>query len=141
MIRLDKTNFDRNMFCIMQQKTGMQAKVDIDRFSIDRNTTYSILEKYDYGSPLTTDISGYNHYLKEFLQYVGFDDVVVRQTKINGFIKTDKFPKWKLVSSHTARRTFVTTNMLRGFRTIDIRRATGHKSESSFESYICYFDN
>lgn len=141
MVRLDKSHFNRNIFSIMQKKTGLQAKVDIDKFCIDRNTTYSILEKYNYNSPLTTDISCYNHYLKEFLQYVGFDDIVVKQTQINGFIKVDKLPKWKMISSHTARRTFVTINILRGFRTTEIRKATGHKCESSFEKYICYFDN
>jgi TonB-linked SusC/RagA family outer membrane protein len=49
-------------------------------------------------------------------------------------------PKWKLIGSHTARRTFSTNNVLRGLKTSEIRRATGHKSESSFEKYICYFD-
>ena len=37
-----------------------------------------------------------------------------------------------------ARRTFATNNVLRGLKTSEIRRATGHKSESAFEKYICY---
>ena len=104
-------------------------------------TTYKILEKYDYKSPLTTDISCYDKYLKELLQHIGFDDVIKRETKINGHIETKLYPKWKLIGSHTARRTFATVNILRGFRVSDIRRATGHKTESAFEKYICYYDN
>lgn len=141
MVRLDKTHFDRNFFSIMQRKTGVQAKVDIDKFCIDKDTTYAILSKYDYKPPLTTDISCYNHYLKELLQHIGFNDIIIRQTQINGFIKVEKVPKWKLITSHTARRTFITINVLKGFRSIDIRKATGHKCESSFEKYICCFDN
>ena len=109
--------------------------------SIDERTTYKILEKYNYNPPLTTDISCYDKYLKELLQYVGFDEEVKRETKVNGHVETKIYPKWKLIGSHTARRTFATVNVLRGHRLSEIRRATGHKSESSFEKYICYYDS
>lgn len=140
MIRIDKSCFDRNIFTIMQQKTGTYARVDVDKMCIDRTTVYKILEKYNYKSPITTDISCYNKYLKELFKYVGFSDQIKRETKINGHIEVKYEPKWKLIGSHTARRTFATINVLRGLKTSDIRRATGHKSESSFEKYICYFD-
>ena len=141
MIRIDKTCFDRNIFTILQQKTGTYARVDIERMSLDRNTTYKILEKYDYKSPLTTDISCYDKYLKELLQHIGFNELIKQETKINGHIDIKYVPKWKLIGSHTARRTFATNNILRGLKASEIRRATGHKSESSFEKYICYFDD
>lgn len=140
MIRIDKSCFDRNIFTILQQKTGTYARVDIERMSLDRNTTYSILEKYGYKSPLTTDISCYDKYLKELLQYIGFKELIKRETKINGHIEVKYEEKWRLIGSHTSRRTFATNNILRGLKTSDIRRATGHKSESAFEKYICYFD-
>lgn len=140
MIRIDKSCFDRNIFTILQQKNGVYAKVDIERMSIDRNTTYQILEKYDYTSPLTTDISCFDRYLKQLLQYIGFKELIKRETKINGIVQVNYEPKWKLIGSHTARRTFATNNILRGLKTSEIRRATGHKSESAFEKYICYFD-
>lgn len=140
MTRIDRTCFDRNVFTILQQKTGTYARVDIERMCIDRNTTYAILEKYDYQSPLTTDISNYDKYLKQLLCYVGFKELIKRETKINGHIEVKYEEKWKLIGSHTARRTFATHNIMRGIKTSDIRRATGHKSESAFEKYICYFD-
>lgn len=140
MIRIDKSCFDRHIFTIVQQKTGVSARVDIEQMSLDRNTTYKILEKYNYKSPITTDISCYDRYLKELLQYIGFKELIKRETKVNGHIEVKHEPKWKLVGSHTARRTFATNNVLRGHKTSDIRRATGHKSESAFEKYICYFD-
>lgn len=141
MVRIDKECFDRNYFSIVQQKTGIHAKVDIDRMSIDSRTTYKILEKYDFNAPLTTDISCYDKYLKELLQYIGFNETIKRETKINGHIKVTLTPKWKLIGSHTARRTFATVNILRGYRMSDVRRATGHKTESAFEKYICYYDD
>ena len=140
MVRIDETCFDRNIFTILQQKTGTNVRVDIERMSLDRKTTYEILEKYGYKSPLTSDISCYDRYLKELVQYIGFKELIKRETKINGVVEVQFVPKWKLISSHTARRTFATNNILRGLKTHEIRRATGHKSESAFEKYICYFD-
>lgn len=140
MARIDKTCFDRNIFSIVQQKTGNHARVDIDKMSIDKTTTYKILEKYEYSSPLKTDISCYDKYLKELLSHIGFDEIIRRETKVNGYIEVECTPKWRLIGSHTARRTFATVNVLRGYRMAEIRRATGHKSESAFEKYICYYE-
>lgn len=141
MVRIDKDCFDRNKFSIVQLKTGNKAYLDIDRLSIDRKTTYIILEKYNYTCPISSnDISNYNHYLKELLQYIGLDDEIKRETKINSIIQTEYIPKFKLISSHTSRRTFVTYNILRGNNIIEIRRATGHKSQTAFERYLCFND-
>lgn len=141
MVRIDRTCFDRNMFTILQQKMGTYARVDIERMAIDRNTTYHILEKYGYRAPVTGDISAYDRYIKQLLRYIGFNEEVKRETKVNGHVEAEFCPRWKLVSSHTARRTFATVNVLRGIRTTEVRRATGHRSESSFEKYLCYFDD
>lgn len=44
--------------------------------------------------------------------------------------------KWELVSSHTARRTAATNMYLAGIPSIAIMRITGHRTESSFLTYI-----
>lgn len=147
MIRIDRSCFDRNIFTILQQKTGTPVRVDIERMALDRNTTYSILEKYDYKFPITIkskgDISSYDRYIKQLLKYIGkeFNNQVKRETKINGIVKVDYYPKWKLISSHTCRRTFITNNVLRGYSSLEIMRASGHKTYSSFEKYLCYFND
>lgn len=143
MIRIDKSCFDRNIFSIMQQKTGAKCRVDIDKFSMDANTTYKILEKYGYKAPIQGDISSYNRYLKQLLQYIGgeFLENVKRETKVNGVIDTQFYPRYSLISSHTCRRTFATINVLRGYHEHEIRRATGHKSSEAFTKYLWYFDD
>ena len=110
---------------------------------MDANTTYKILEKYGYKAPIQGDISAYDRYVKELLQYIGgeFNENVKRETKVNGVIETKFFPKYKLVSSHTCRRTFATINVLRGFHEAEIRRATGHKTSEAFSKYLWYFDD
>lgn len=143
MVRIDKTCFDRNIFTILQQKTGSHARVDIERMSLDRNTTYAILEKYNYKAPITGDISAHDRYIKQLLQYIGqeFFEPVKQEQRINGVIETKLLPKYKLISSHTCRRTFATVNVLKGMSEAEVRRGTGHKSSSAFEKYLCYYDN
>lgn len=140
MIRLDKHCFDRNTFSILQQKTGTKAKVDIERYCVDSRTVYKILEKYNYQPPLTTDISCYNKYLKQLMKYVGLTEEIKIETKVSGLIHTEYVPKYKLIGSHTARRTFVTINVLRGIPLHEIMRASGHSSYSSFQRYMCYYE-
>ena len=140
MIRIDKYSFDRNIFTIVQQKTGTKAVVDIDKFCVDKKMVYQILEKYKYTAPLTTDISAYNKYLKYLMESVGLTEPIKRETKINGMVKAEYIPKYKLIGSHTGRRTFVTINLLRGIPLHEIMRASGHTSYSSFQKYWCYYD-
>lgn len=142
MVRIDKGCFDRHFFVILQQKTGNQARVDLERMSVDARMVTTILEKYDYKAPYTADIANYDRYLHELLQHIGgsFNDEIKKEERILGVVKTTYTPKYKLVASHTARRTFATINTLRGYSQEDIRRATGHKSISAFEGYLCYND-
>lgn len=143
MVRIDKTCFDRNIFTILQQKTGNHARVDIERMALDRNTTYAILEKYNYKSPITGDISSHDRYIKQLLQYIGheFNELVKQEQRVNGVIETEFLPKYKLISSHTCRRTFATVNILKGMSEAEVRRGTGHKTSSAFEKYLCYYDD
>ena len=143
MVRIDKSCFDRNIFSIMQQKTGAKCRVDIDKMSMDSNTTYKILEKYGYEAPIKGNITHFNHYLKELLKYIGgeFSKEVKRETKVNGVIDVKRYPKYMLCSSHTCRRTFATINVLRNFPEAEIRRATGHKTSDAFSKYLWYFDD
>lgn len=141
MIRIDKSSFEFNQFSIVQQKTGSKAVVDIDKFCVDRKMVYNILQKYNYKAPFDGDISSYNKYLKYLMQSVGLTEYIKRETKVTGFIKTERIQKYKLIGSHTGRRTFVTINLLRGIPIHEIMRASGHTSYSSFQKYWCYYDN
>ena len=140
MVRIDKPSFDFNKFTIVQQKTGTKAIVDIDKFCVDKRMVYRILEKYNYEAPFKGDISSYNKYLKHLMKFVGMTEEVKRESKINGMIHTEYIPKYKLIGSHTGRRTFVTINLLRGIPLHEIMRASGHTSYSSFQKYWCYYD-
>ncbi len=123
MLRIQKKNFDRNIFTIVQQKTGHRAVVDIDKFAIDKKTTYEILEKYNYTAPYKATIGCFNSKIHELMKLAGLTEDVLLETKIQDEIKEEIFPKYKLITSHTARRTFISANVFRGIPEYRIRKA------------------
>ena len=77
-----------------------------------------------------------NDYLKELARLAGLDEEVTI-TRYQGAkeIKITK-PKCEMISTHTARRTFVTLSLEQGARPEIVMQITGHKSYSTFKKYI-----
>lgn len=136
MVRIEPVHFDRNIFRITQQKTGNVAVVNIDQFSIEPKTTYRILEKYGYKAPFNLSIGNYNWYLHKLMRDIGFSDLVRIEEKRGGEMKTEMIPKWKLITSHTARRTAITIGILRGHNIHALRKCSGHSDIGSLDRYI-----
>lgn len=136
MVSIEPSHFDRNIFSIMQQKTGGRAVVDIDRYSIDARTTYRLLEQYGHRAPYPSTIGNYNYYLHPLMRDVGFTDEVRVEERRAGTIIAKMVPRWKLISSHTARRTAITVSVMRGHNVHDIRRCSGHMDLRNFDMYI-----
>jgi integrase len=77
-----------------------------------------------------------NKYLKE----IGEDAKIKGKIQVTitkgGEVKKDTYNKFKLISTHTARRSFASNCYLAGIPAITIMKITGHKTESSFLRYI-----
>ncbi|MBO4625615.1 MAG: tyrosine-type recombinase/integrase [Bacteroidales bacterium] len=114
---------------IRQQKTG--AKVSIPCNS----QLKAILEKYNYQMPHLED-QVINRYIKEVAEQAGLTDLVEIETTKGGTPKKEKFPKYKLIHTHTARRTGATLMYLAGMDVYDIMKVTGHSSPAMLKKYI-----
>ena len=136
MRRISPECFDRNIFSITQQKTGTVAVVDIDLYAIDAKTTYRILEHYGYRAPYQSNISNYNHYLHTLMRDIGFTEPVRKEEIIRGELVVSSVPKWKEITSHTARRTAISVGVLRGKNVHALRKCSGHTDLSKFSRYI-----
>lgn len=136
MVRIGPECFERNVFRIVQQKTGSLAVVDIDKYAIEAGQTYRILEEYGYEAPYKGDISNYNSRLHRLMKDVGLDEPVRLEERVNGRLVTRTAPRWQLIASHTALRTFVTVNVMRGVNVHALKRCTGHTDLRVFDSYI-----
>lgn len=114
---------------IRQQKTG--AKVSIPCNS----QLKAILEKYDYQAPHLVD-QVINRYIKEIAQAAGLTQLVEIETTKGGTPKKEKVEKYKLIHTHTARRTGATLMYLAGLDLYDIMKVTGHTSPKMLKKYI-----
>lgn len=136
MIRIEPSCFDRNIFRITQQKTGTLAQVNIDRYSINSKVTYCILERYGYSAPYKASIGNYNYYLHQLMKDIGLDDIVQISDRVNGKVVVKNIPKWKLITSHTSRRSAITINVIRGKNIHALRRCSGHCDLRIFDRYV-----
>lgn len=77
-----------------------------------------------------------NDYIKIVCEEAGFTEGVTTRTFERGKEVYIKMPFFKLVSSHTARRSFCTNAFKAGYPTILIRAISSHRSEAAFLRYI-----
>jgi integrase len=95
-----------------------------------------ILEKCNYILPSINE-QKFNIQVKEICKLVGINDEILGYIKdpvTNRKVK-DIYPKWKLISSHTCRRSFVSNH----YGKLDdktIMAITTHKSHSQFMDYV-----
>lgn len=99
-----------------------------------------LFDKYmaEENSPIPKAISQqkFNDYLKEIGKLVGFNQLVIIRETRGGKVYQNTYPKYELLSSHTARRSAATNLYKSGIPSIVIMKITGHRSESSFMKYI-----
>ena len=114
---------------IRQQKTGAKVAIPCNA------ALKAILEKYDYQLPHLED-QVINRYIKEVAQAAGLTDLVEIETTKGGTPKKEKIEKYKLIHTHTARRTGATLMYLAGVDLYDIMKVTGHTSPAMLKKYI-----
>jgi integrase len=77
-----------------------------------------------------------NIYLKQIGELAGLYQPITRKRTIGGNYEEEVIPKWKMLSTHTARRSFATNSFKAGVPSLAIMKITGHTTEQSFMQYI-----
>ncbi len=93
-----------------------------------------ILKKYDFKLPVITN-QKFNDYIKEVVQLVGLTDNIKKTMKLGQEIIETISPFYERVSSHTARRSFITIMKNKKIPDKVIMGYTGHKSLEVFNQY------
>jgi integrase len=97
----------------------------------------AILDKYNDNLPeLPKSDQVVNENIRAICQMAKIDSSYTQNVIKGGKLVTDTKPRYKLVTSHTGRRTFATRLILQGVPVHLVMAQTGHKTLSSFESYI-----
>lgn len=127
-LTISNCDIETNMLSYVPQKTpGVIVRVPVDeRHGLRNFLADSNLE------PCCLDT--YNDVVRKICRCVGIDTIctVVKAGK------NETAPKWKLASSHTARRSFATNLYLAGVSLEDIAMMMGHgKNIETTKRYIC----
>lgn len=118
------------MFKIRTEKTDVEVIIPVHPIIAKR-----ILDKYN-GKPKVICNQAFNKYIKEVCRVSKIDEIVKTTKTTGGTKRTLLTSKWKLVSSHCARRSFATNAYLAGLPTLAIMAITGHKTEKVFLKYV-----
>lgn len=113
------------------KKTGDSITVPLVGFS---EPALGILKKYDYRLPKISQ-QKFNEYLKEVGKKANINELITieRQSGSSRIIK--KGPKHEFMSSHMARRTFVTLLLEKNIAITTIRKITGHRDVQTLMRY------
>jgi integrase len=116
---------------IVQKKT--KAKIMIPY----SEKIQKVIDKYN-GYPKSISLQKFNDGIKEVCEAIGINEPVIIYEDIPAIREVEKtiLPKWKFVSSHTARRTFCTNSKLKGVPDKLLMHISGHTRPATLYSYI-----
>lgn len=129
---LKPENIKKDYILINTFKTKETLTVPLSSFA------KSIIEKYLNRPGFLHIISNQkmNDYIKELCKLAGIDqDLTLTKFRGNERLEYVK-PKYEFVSTHTARRTFVTLSLEQGMRPEIVMQITAHKDYKTFKKYI-----
>ena len=123
-------DFEKNVITIVTQKTNEKVIIPIHRI------VHSILQKHNNQAPRIRTNQATNRILKIICEKAKIDTPTTLMETSGGVRKEKTYPKYKLVTSHTARRSFATNAFKQGVPSLAIMQITGHRTETSFMRYI-----
>lgn len=93
-----------------------------------------LLRKYNYKLPLIAN-QKHNDYIKEVFKVSGYTDDVEKTTTKGKEVIRETMPFYERISSHTARRTFITMMKRKGKSDKLIAEITGHSDMKTLNQY------
>lgn len=131
IMRFDKQDLTGSKWSFISFKTKKRVNVPFSGFI---SNGLRILERYKYKLPVISN-QKFNDYLKEIGELAGIDDIV-RIIRFSGVKEVEmRYPKYEFMSSHMARRTFVTLMIEKGVPLTMIQKITQHSDLRTLLKY------
>lgn len=115
---------------MMTQKTGAKVTIPV------KSEVREILTRYAYQIPKPISNQNFNEYLKEVGQLAGLTEPTMLTHFRNGKRIDQTCPKYELMTTHTARRSFATNAYKAHVPLKYIMTVTGHTTEREFYKYV-----
>ncbi len=123
-------NVSEGFIHMKQYKTGKKVLIPL------HPVVTAILNKYKGKLPEVTTNQQFNRALKDIAEASGISEMTHKAITKGGVKVSTAYKKHKLVTTHTARRSFATNLYKSGFPSLSIMAITGHFTEKSFLKYI-----
>lgn len=124
---------------VITLKTTDSLKIELNDYS------RAILDKYKRTNPEAKALpvvanAQMNRYLKEIGRLAGLDEQVKKVWFVGSVRHESNQPKWQLLTTHVARRTFVVNALYLGISPSVIMQWTGHSKYETMKPYIAIVD-
>lgn len=127
--KVRKSDVSKDKIIVQDQKNKLKRlEIPLNDFSQE------ILEKYDFQLPRMSN-QKFNEYIKEVFRIAGFTEIIKKTIRIGRDLVESFDPLYERVSSHTARRSFITIMKNQKIPDKVIMGFTGHKSLEVFNKY------
>lgn len=128
LARVKRNNINNDFLTLISQKTGSKTKIPLHRVAL------SILHKYEHlpdvsPLPVVSQVK-YNQHLKTLGFMAKLNDPVTVVGYSGNKRNETTVKKWEILSTHTARKTFISLAIFLGMTVEEVASITGHKSDS-----------
>lgn len=133
--KLKKADIYKDAIHITTTKTNDALTIELNDYS------RAILARHesdegDNALPSFYSLVTYNLRVKEACRLCGINSPVTRTTFRGTKEETTTLPKWQLMSSHAARRTFICNALMMGIAPSVVMKWTGHSNYRAMQPYI-----
>ncbi|MDD3725373.1 MAG: site-specific integrase [Bacteroidales bacterium] len=128
--KLKTENINDGLLRIKTQKTKEGVVIPVT------DELQKVLNKYPDRLPKIPTDQHYNRQVKDVCKIAGLDLPIMAEVRRGNLTVTAPVPKYELITSHTARRSFATNLYRRGIPSTQLMFLTGHRTEDAFLRYI-----
>lgn len=128
-MQFDESNIVGGNLVYVSQKTKIQASIPTSGTLL----RFLKAQKEIISNGVEISDDSFNDIIRRICMKCGIDEPI----KLYRRGETTTKPKWKYISSHTARRSGITNLYLRGLDIMTIAKIAGHTSTSTTMGYIC----
>lgn len=140
VMNLKHSNIYNEAIHIIIQKTGKSVIIELNKYSKSILNKYSHLHQANDHVFKRCDNANMNRYLKKIAKQLNIN-TPTRYISCYGNRKIEEFkPKWELITTHCARKTFVVNCLSMGISPSIVIKWTGHSDYDAMKPYIDILD-